>query len=140
MNPADKKFVEALESCTLPAESFDHRGHLRLAWVYLAEYPLDEALARVCRSISTYANSLGATDKFHHTLTEAMTRIICARMADADAADFDEFVEANADLVTGASGVLGQHYSEAQLHSAQARVRFVAPDLQPLPQARYRAA
>ena len=133
MNPADKKFVDALESCTLPPESFNHRGHLRLAWVYLSEHPLEEAIARVCHSISTYANSLGATDKFHHTLTEAMTRIICARMANADADGFDEFVQVNSDLLRRAASVLGEYYSEAQLHSAQARARFVAPDMQALP-------
>ncbi len=133
MNPDDRQFVNALESCTLAPELFDHRGHLRLAWLYLSEYSLEQAIARVCRSINAYASSLGATDKFHHTLTEAMTRIIHARMARTEAEDFDAFVQANNDLLTQAACVLGQHYSKAGLNNAPARRRFVAPDLAPLP-------
>lgn len=40
----DRCFVAALESCALPSEAFDHRAHVRLAWLYLKEQPLLEAL------------------------------------------------------------------------------------------------
>ena len=30
----DDEFIESFESCRLPAESFNHPDHVRLAWLY----------------------------------------------------------------------------------------------------------
>ncbi len=94
--------------------------------------PLDVASTRFAGLIKGYVGHLGATDKYHHTLTLALLRLIHARMADG-AADWPSFAAANEDLFSNARALLAHHYSDAQLHSAMARRQFVEPDLLALP-------
>ena len=44
MKLTDDEFVTAFENLSLGAESFGHRDHVRLAWIYLNRYPAHEAL------------------------------------------------------------------------------------------------
>ena len=133
MGMTDEAFTREFEQLTLPPEYFDHRGHLRLAWLYLRQYPLEEAIARVASGIREYASSLGATDKFQHTLTEAIVRIMAARPALATAGTLEGYLAENPDLVTDIQAVLSRYYSAGLLQSPQARSGFVDPDLEPLP-------
>ena len=129
----DTDFIQQFEDCTLPPAYFDHAGHLRLAWLYLRDYPLEQAVARVTGGIAAYANSQGAADKFRHTLTEAIVRIMAHRQHLQPARSLEDFLAANPDLVEDILGVVGQHYSPQRLASQAARTGFVSPDLAPLP-------
>lgn len=114
----DEHFLSGLEACTLPSEQFNHAGHLRLACLYLARHPLDEAIERTCATIRAYATNLGAANKYHATITVALVRLLHAH---GPAALID------------ARAMLAQHYTEAALASSAARAAFVPPDLAPLP-------
>ncbi|WP_374582599.1 hypothetical protein [Pseudoduganella sp.] len=114
----DQTFLRSLENCTLPAQQFNHAGHLRLACLYLAQHPLDEAVARTCATIRAYARHLGAADKYHATITVALVRLVHA----LGPAALDD-----------ARAVLALHYSPELLASPAARAAFAAPDRAPLP-------
>jgi len=114
----DEHFLSGLEACTLPPEHFNHAGHVRLACLYLARYPLDEAIARTCATIRAYAVHLGAADKYHATITVALVRLLHAH---------------GTAPLANARALLARHYSVAALASAGARAAFVPPDLAPLP-------
>jgi hypothetical protein len=120
----DREFVAALESCTLPPDAFDHRAHVRLAWLYLAEQPLLEALPRFIASLKRYAGSLGASGKYHETITYAFIFLIHERMAERPAETFDAFADANPDLF---GAILDQYYLAETLASPLARSVFVLP-------------
>lgn len=120
----DRAFVAALESCTLPPEEFDHRAHVRLAWLYLSEEPLLEALSHFVSSLKRYAGSLGAGGKYHETITYAFIFLIHERMAAHPAGTFDEFAAANADLF---GAILERYYLPETLASPLARMVFVLP-------------
>ena len=120
----DRAFVAALESCMLPSEEFDHRAHVRLAWLYLSEQPLLEALSRFITSLKRYAGSLGASGKYHETITYAFIFLIHERMAARQSATFDEFAGANADLF---GPILEKYYPPETLASPLARTIFVLP-------------
>jgi hypothetical protein len=126
-----EKFLEQFESQTLKPELFDHYGHLRLAWLYLNKYPLKIAVEKVTGGISTYASSLGATDKFQHTLTEAIVRIMANRLNCGNDDSFEAFLVTNRDLVDDIYSVVRLHYSDERLNSDLARSSFVDPDLIP---------
>jgi len=128
---SDSAFLQQFEALSLPPEQFDHRGHLRLGWICLESYGLDEAIGRVCEGINAYATHLGAADKFHHTLTAALLRIMAQRMAAQPQTDWQDFVVANPDLLADALAVVHCHYSPERLQSDIARQRFVTPDLKP---------
>jgi len=127
---ADARFVEMLESCTLPRERFDHRAHVRLAWLYLRDEPYDLAMRRIERTIRRYAEHLGAGDKYHQTITAGWMRLVLAGMtATPGVDDFDAFLDANGWLRDPSA--LGSYYSRERLHVPEARIRVVEPDLRP---------
>lgn len=130
---SDDELLAALQDLTLPPSSFDHRGHLRLAWILLQRSPLPEAVARACEGIRAYAAHLGATQKFHHTLTEALMRLMHARRAADPALGWEAFLAENEELVRDARGLIRRHYSDELLASDAARTAFVSPDREPLP-------
>lgn len=120
----DREFVAALESCALPSDAFDHRAHVRLAWLYLREQPLLEALPRFIESLKRYAGSLGASGKYHETITYAFIFLIHERMAEHPASTFDEFAAVNPDLF---GAILERYYLPETLASSLARSVFVLP-------------
>ena len=80
----DREFVDAFERCTLPPDQFSHRAHVRLAWLYLRDGSLLEALPRFVDGLKRYAGSLGASAKYHETITWAYLFLIHERMAGAE--------------------------------------------------------
>ena len=122
----DREFVAAFESCTLPPEAFPHRAHVRLAWLYLRDGSLLVALTRFVEGLKRYAGSLGASGKYHETVTWAYMFLIHERMARASFDTFEEFAAANPDLF---NGVLERYYSKDTLSSDLARHTFVMPDV-----------
>lgn len=131
MSISDSEFLNQFEALTLDPKYFSHNGHLRLAWLYLNSSDLNEAIDKVTTGISNYANSLGATDKFQHTLTEAIVRIMAMRIEKHPTNSFASFLQANPDLVKDIWGVVGTYYSSETLNSEQAKKQFVEPDLKP---------
>lgn len=129
----DEDFLARFNDCTLPPAEFNHRGHIRIAWIHLQRYPFDEAVRRTCEGIQRYATSLGAAGKFHWTMSEAMMHLLRAAGADERSLAFEIFLSRNDELLSDARGRIGRHYSEALLATAEARERLVDPDLSPLP-------
>lgn len=128
----DQTFIARFESQTLNPAHFTHVGHLRLAWLYLSRNDLDRALALVSSGIKAYAESQGAFEKFHLTITDALVRIIDCRMRAMKAKDWLSFLKENQDLVEDAQSILLEHFSRDSLFSDQARTSLVAPDRKPL--------
>jgi hypothetical protein len=128
----DQAFLSRFEDQTLDQGSFNHLGHLRLAWLYLERHDVATAIRRTCVGIENYATSKGATTKFHLTITNALVRIIAVRMQSMQDRSWPAFVAQNRDLVEDAMSVLGRHFSKNRLFSEQARITLVEPDLLPL--------
>ncbi|NMP31572.1 hypothetical protein HII17_08360 [Thalassotalea sp. M1531] len=126
---SDTKFRQQFESCTLDPAYFNHLGHLRIAWLYLSEFPLEKAVDLACSGIKFYAESLGATDKFNYTITDAIIRIIHRRIKLQEIKEWSLFLSNNEDLVLNALEVLLNHYSKALLFSNRARQSLVQPDI-----------
>lgn len=122
----DRDFVQAFETCTLPSEQFPHRAHVRLAWLYLRDYSLLDALTRFVEGLKRYAASLGASSKYHETVTWAYMFLIHDRMARAPFETFEDFAAANPDLF---NGVLEKYYSKETLSSDLARRTFLMPEM-----------
>lgn len=126
----DDTYLAQFDARALGPEHFDHRGHLRMAWLHLARYDVKEAGRRVCEGIRELAAQFGAPEKYNRTLSEALVRIMARRMKHGE--DFEAFLAANADLVSNCLGILAQHYSEERLHSTEAHTGWLEPDLSPL--------
>ncbi|MEJ2403004.1 MAG: hypothetical protein P8171_01745 [Candidatus Thiodiazotropha sp.] len=134
MKSIDENYLAKFAARELGPEHFDHRGHLWMAWQHLACYEVDEASRRVCQGIRELAVKFGVPEKFNHTLSEALMRIMAERMRGDSSNDFDAFLRANPDLDDDCIGVLARHYSDKRLNSESARSAWVEPDRLPLNQ------
>ena len=126
---SDHKFIEQFESLTLDKQFFDHIGHMRLTWLYLNQYDLEKSILLVNKNIKAYAESLGAKDKFHFTITTALVRIIDKRLILSQSFSWNKFLTNNYDLVDDAISVLLQYYTSELLFSDAARASFIEPDV-----------
>ena len=124
----DSEFVAAFENLSYPPESFHHREHVRLAWIYLRHEPLLNALTRFAESLRRFAANAGAAAKYHETITFAFLFLIHERMQKAQVATFEEFAGANPDLVSWKPSILDRYYRPETLGSELARKTFVMPD------------
>ena len=119
--------VRAFEDAAVDPAGFHHREHLYVAWCYLRELPLEDALARYVRHLRRLAAALGVPGKFHATITWAYVLLLDDAMQRAPRASFDELMALNPPLTDHKSGALYAHYDRAQLDGEDARRRFVLP-------------
>ncbi|MEJ2479814.1 MAG: hypothetical protein P8Y78_06470 [Acidihalobacter sp.] len=130
---SDNEMLAGFLSFELPPSAFDHHSHLRIAWIHLQRYPLDEAVRRTCDGIARFAKHLGVTEKFNWTLTEALIRLMAQAGATDPALGWDAFLEANPELRQNARAVVARYYSDERLALPEARAHFLAPDITALP-------
>ncbi|MCP5100645.1 MAG: hypothetical protein GY943_34280 [Chloroflexi bacterium] len=128
----DEAFLTQFENKTLDPLHFDHVGHLRLAWLHLNSHDVDTAVRLTCSGIQAYATSLGATTKFHLTISDSIVRIMAKRMDLMPEKKWGLFLDQNSDLVEDALSVLHQYFSKDVLFSEEARISLVQSDIRPL--------
>jgi hypothetical protein len=125
----EHELVSGVENCTLAGSEFHHADHVRLAWIYLRDYPLLEAIARFTTVLRRFAAHHGAAGKYHETITWAYLLLIHERMRqDGAPCDWEGFRAANADLLTRKPSILERYYTVQMLASERARKSFVLPD------------
>jgi hypothetical protein len=130
---SDEDFLADFLAARLDKSNFNHRGHLRAAWLLLQRLPLDRAVDQACSGIQRLAAALGAADKFHRTRTEALVRLMALAGAADRTLSWDDFLQRQPLLLRDARALLARHYSPAVLDAPGARLHFAAPDLQALP-------
>ncbi len=125
----DHELMEQFERATLPVECFRHAEHVRVAFLYLADRPVLEALHAFSGALQRFAAAHGKSKLYHETITWAYIFLIRERMARTGRTpSWEEFAKDNADLLTWKGGVLDRFYREETLRSDLAREIFVFPD------------
>ena len=125
----DHEFVDAFEACAIAGVDFHHADHVRLAWIYLREHPLIEAIERFTTSLQRFASHHGVPGLYHETITWAYMLLIYERMQrDGAPADWESFRAAHGDLFDRKPSILERYYSRETLRSDLARRIFVLPD------------
>jgi len=109
----------------LDPRQFPHRGHVRVSYELLERHSFPEALLHLARGLRRLAAKAGHPEKYHETITAAFLSLIAERRWRVAYSDFDEFAEANPDLLR--KDFLEQFYSPAILRSRIARETFVLP-------------
>jgi hypothetical protein len=122
------KFIEHFERGLEPGGEFHHADHVRLAFAYLHEYPVLQALEKFASAVKRFAAARGKTQLYSETVTCAYFFLIRERMARCEGTDWEEFVRRNPDLLVWKNGILTRYYREATLQSDLAREVFVLPD------------
>lgn len=132
----DRAFLAAFEACEVPPSAFNHREHVRLAYVCLCEEGTpDAAHARVRTALHAFIAHNGVpASKYHETITRAWVLAVDYFMRKAAPAVFDSFetfIASDPRLLD--SSIMLTHYSRERLFSDEARAGFVEPDLQEIP-------
>jgi len=123
----DHEFAEAFERCEIAGDSFHHRDHVRLAWVYLRQMTLLDALKRFTESLKRFAVHNGVPNLYHETITWAYLLLIHERMERNPVDDFETFETANPDLFAWKPSILDRYYDRETLDSELARRTFLMP-------------
>lgn len=130
----DLEFKGKFESCKFPVPEFDHRAHLRLAYVYLVDNNKDIAVQLMRDALTGLLRYAGIdpSQKYHETLTEAWILAVHHFMNTTSSSESaDDFIEKNPVMLD--SKIMMTHYSVEVLFSRKARQSFVEPNLDPIP-------
>jgi hypothetical protein len=125
---SNAQFIRAFESDVDQASSFHHADHVRLAFAYLSEYRVLQALERFSNALRRFAEARGKTELYNETITCAYFFLIHERMARSSNTNWEEFARSNPDLFLWKGGVLDRYYADGTLNSELARMVFVLPD------------
>ena len=93
----DLQFQRSFEAFEVAPSAFDHAAHVRLAYVYLCQYPADEAAERMKDSLLAFLDHLGVgRSKFHETITRSWIMAVRHFMEQSEpAASSEVFIGAN---------------------------------------------
>jgi hypothetical protein len=133
MSQDDQKFKESFESCEFPVSEFDHRAHLRLAYVYLIGQDTNASSCSMRESLYRFLQHNGIDPtKYHETLTKAWILAVHHFMNKTACSDSaDSFIDQNPMMLD--TSIMMTHYSAELLFSDEARKSFVEPDRDPIP-------
>lgn len=134
-NPSDddREFRDRFESCEVRPADFDHRAHLRLAYVYLVESDTSTAYESMRHALGRFLECNGIEySKYHDTMTRAWIMAVRHFMESTPGAESaDSFIDQNPRMLD--PKIMLTHYSAELLFSDEARAAYVEPDLDPIP-------
>lgn len=130
----DREFLARFEAGAVVPAEFDHRAHVRLAYIHLADRGMEDAYGRMRGGLVAFLGKNGIdASKYHDTLTRAWIMAVRHFMdRTGSASSADDFIERNPQLLD--SKIMLTHYSAERLFSGEARAAFVDPDLEPMPE------
>ena len=124
----NEELIRRFENDAVPADSFHHADHVRLAHAYLCKYPVLQALEKFASALKRFAAARGKTQLYNETITCAYFFLIRERMVRYDSAGWDDFARQNPDLLVWKDGILSRYYQATTLSSDLAREVFLLPD------------
>jgi hypothetical protein len=125
----DQNFRGEFEACKFPPAEFNHRAHIRLAYVYLTAYDTDTAHQLMRSALLSFLQCNGVdVSKYHETITRAWIMAVRHFMESTPSSESsDDFIEKN-------PGILDSKIMMGLLFSDEARANFMEPDLDPIPE------
>jgi hypothetical protein len=129
--------IDGFEACTLPRGRWTHGAHLTVALWYLTHNSRPHAESLMRDGIKRYNRASGIVTTreggYHETMTLFWLRVVNQYLASRYVADCSLVTVANKLLVRLANKNLPlQYYSRERLMSAEAREKWLEPDLRPL--------
>lgn len=138
----DEAFLKQFESAAWPKAEWHHRQHIKVAYLYLCRHPLETAAVKIRDGIRAYNAAHDVADTpfsgYHETMTQAWLRLVYFTLCEfGPAANADAFFDEHPQL--SQKNTLRFFYSRERFMSPEARVRFLEPDLTPLPRSKKKA-
>lgn len=129
---SDQEFETQFRECTMDPTLFgSHEAHLRLAYIHISKYGIEQACKNLCDQILAFDATFGKADKFHYTLTVASAKMVHHFMQKTKAKTFSGLLEEFPRLKYNFKELLAQHYQLNIFASEAAKVQYLEPDLMP---------
>jgi len=130
----DIQFKQDFETCITPTSDFNHQAHIRLAYIYLSEHDTTTSYEKMKSSLQNFlAHHKIDPSKYHETVTQAWIFAVKHFMEQSPVAESASgFIAINPRLLDG--DIMLTHYTKEKLFSDEARLGYIEPDLDPIPQ------
>jgi hypothetical protein len=101
MTNGDQIFLQAFETGALPFERWDHKAHIRMAWLYLTSYENPQALKKIKDGIMNYNSIHKEKIKtgYCEKTTQTWIKIISEKIKTKKEISFPSFIEQNNELI-----------------------------------------
>lgn len=132
----DRKFSREFEAGRFPPVDFNHRAHVRLAYVYLTEHEAGTAYRMMRVALLYFLTRHGIEQsKSHDTMTRAWIVAVGHFMENSPGAETsDAFIDKNPRMLD--AKIMRTQHSAEVLFSEEARAKFVVPAHDPIPKSR----
>src|SRR4051812_20993543 len=127
----DQEFEQEFEHCVLNPAIFSHEAHLRLAWIHIQKYGLDQAIINISQQLTAFVEHVGAKDKYNKTLTVAAVKAVYHFINKSSTDNFYDFIQENPRLLYNFRELMQAHYREDIFNLPLAKKVFLEPDLLP---------
>jgi len=128
---SDQEFEQQFADCTLDPSLFSHEAHLRLAWIHLQKYGIDQAAENLCEQITRFDRRFGDGTKFNATVTVAAVKIVEHFSRKAISKTFRGLLTEFPRLKTNFLDLLHMHYGFDVFRNLEAQQQYLEPDLLP---------
>lgn len=101
----ERSFLARLKRAELGHHEFGHREHVRAAWLYLRDRPLEAALDAMRDALRRLSAAHGNPERYDEALTRAWVELVAEAMArDGASSDFDALLATNPELLEKETG------------------------------------
>ncbi|MEZ5043397.1 MAG: hypothetical protein R2828_26105 [Saprospiraceae bacterium] len=128
---SDSEFENEFSNCTLNPEFFSHEAHIRLAWIHIDKYGIEQATENIQTQLKKYVDTIGAADKYNVTLTVAAIKAVYHYMLRSNSKNFSDFSAEFPQLKVKFKELMYRHYGFDIYNSIEAKLQFMEPALIP---------
>lgn len=128
---SDEVYEQKFREIKFPPLYFSHEAHLRLAYIHLQKYGLDQSVKNMCKQIYDFAMKYGATMKFNATVTYASLQIMYHYMQNTKSDNFKGLILEFPNLLQDFKTEIQKYYSWDVFRSPEAKANIYQPDLEP---------
>jgi hypothetical protein len=127
----DEELASRFSRLSLNPELFNHEAHLRLAWIHIGNYGVEQAIDNICTQLWSFVYSVNASEKYNKTLTIAAVRVVDHFMRRCQSDTFAGVLEEFPQLKTHFRELISTHYSFDIFNLEAAKRDYLEPDLMP---------
>lgn len=107
---SDNELLEKIKDCTLDPNLFTHETQLRLSWILINKYGLDEAITKNCELKEQFYIKALNSNKFNLPLSKAYTEILYFFMNKSSTKNFDKLLREFPRLKYNFKNLVKTHY------------------------------
>jgi len=128
---SDIEFENQINSCLMDSADFSHEAHLRLAWININKYKLEQAEVNIQNQLKRFVAFAGAKNKYNTTLTIAGLKAVNHFVLKSYSNNFKDFIIEYPRLKYNFKELMEFHYGFDIYNSVRAKVEYLEPDLNP---------